>query len=96
MRAETGSCGRVTVGDGGLSDNAVGLVAAALLQSGTVAAPMVMSFTAGGMVEFLPALAVMLSADGGSALMLARNPAGKIVGSEHRANPIGNRACQTG
>jgi phosphate:Na+ symporter len=48
----------------------VGLVATAILQSSTATALMVTSFTAGGMVELVPALAVMLGANVGTTLIV--------------------------
>src|SRR3978361_1473916 len=47
-----------------------GLVATALLQSSTATALMVTSFTAGGAVDLVPALAVMLGANVGTTLVV--------------------------
>jgi phosphate:Na+ symporter len=48
----------------------LGLVATAILQSSTATALMVTSFTAGGMVDLVPALAVMLGANVGTTLIV--------------------------
>jgi phosphate:Na+ symporter len=48
----------------------LGVVATAILQSSTATALMVTSFTAGGMVDLVPALAVMLGANIGTTLIV--------------------------
>jgi len=48
----------------------LGLIATAILQSSTATALMVTSFTAGGMVDLVPALAVMLGANIGTTLIV--------------------------
>jgi phosphate:Na+ symporter len=48
----------------------LGLIATAILQSSTATALMVTSFTAGGMVDLVPALAVMLGANVGTTLIV--------------------------
>ena len=48
----------------------LGLAATAILQSSTATALMVTSFTAGGMVDLVPALAVMLGANVGTTLIV--------------------------
>src|SRR5512132_334680 len=80
---------------------AVGLVVTAGLQSSTATALMVTSFTAGGLVDLVPALAVMLGANVGTTLIVQAlafdvyraAPILVLIGLEQRKPRDGDEAC---